>query len=406
MDESVSQAKQPIIVSLTSGRLSGVDVFAADLVRGLIARGYPARLLLTESDLPSLDQMNPPGDLPVDSLTFDPRGGFRTRLHTLKTYLESHSPCIYLPNYDFRHSSICGILTDRIPVIGIVHSDDPLHYRHVRRLGKYWNGIVAVSRFIESNVRQMIPEIQDRLAYIPYGIPPVPIAGDQQSDGDGRLRILYAGRIVQNQKRFGDVIIIAKQLLRREIPFHLTICGGADDGGHLLAPLQGMMESGVAEYRGIVPHDRLQQEYGRHDVYLLPSSFEGLPLGVMEAMAAGCIPVTTNIRSGIPELITDGSNGFLLEIGDTDGFVSRLADLQISAGRRRVMREKVRSSFLESQFTLDRMVSAYIELFDTVWTDSAAGTFKRPPGRLPWTIWKEYLPHSIRRMARRILRRK
>jgi hypothetical protein len=48
-------------------------------------------------------------------------------------------------------------------------------------------------------------------------------------------------------------------------------------------------------------------------VIVLLSDFEGIPISLMEAMAAGLVPVVTPIRSGIPELVLEGETGFIVE---------------------------------------------------------------------------------------------
>jgi glycosyltransferase involved in cell wall biosynthesis len=51
------------------------------------------------------------------------------------------------------------------------------------------------------------------------------------------------------------------------------------------------------------------------DAYVLPSRIEGIPLGVMEAMASGALPVSTPV-GGLPELVKPGENGYLAAPGD------------------------------------------------------------------------------------------
>lgn len=79
-------------------------------------------------------------------------------------------------------------------------------------------------------------------------------------------------------------------------------------------------------------------------IYVLPSYNEGLPMSVLEAMAAGLAVITTHV-GGLPELITDGVDGRLLAPGDRDGLARALHDLLsdararaplAEAGRRRV----------------------------------------------------------------------
>jgi glycosyltransferase involved in cell wall biosynthesis len=88
---------------------------------------------------------------------------------------------------------------------------------------------------------------------------------------------------------------------------------------------------------------------GAADIFLLPSRFEGLSLALLEAMAAGCVPIVSS-RGSMPSVVEDGHNGFLIEPGDIVQLVGRLKFL-LSEGEtgwndyRRHARETVRTEF-------------------------------------------------------------
>jgi len=62
------------------------------------------------------------------------------------------------------------------------------------------------------------------------------------------------------------------------------------------------------------------------DVFVLSSRFEGLPIALLEAMASGVAPVVTRV-GGIPEVITDGEDGVLVEPGDAGALATALSKL-------------------------------------------------------------------------------
>ncbi|WP_341947329.1 glycosyltransferase [Microbacterium sp. LWH11-1.2] len=76
---------------------------------------------------------------------------------------------------------------------------------------------------------------------------------------------------------------------------------------------------------------------------LLTSTSEGLPLVLVESMAAGCIPIAYDIRYGPADMIRDGVDGFLIPEGDVDAMARRIVELQsmptaqIEAMRRRAI---------------------------------------------------------------------
>ncbi len=82
--------------------------------------------------------------------------------------------------------------------------------------------------------------------------------------------------------------------------------------GHLAeaitAAAQRLGLSDDVELLGPLPPERVHQELLAADVFCLPTSAEGLPVAIMEAMAVG-LPVVTTYISGIPELVVDGVSG-------------------------------------------------------------------------------------------------
>ena len=82
------------------------------------------------------------------------------------------------------------------------------------------------------------------------------------------------------------------------------------------------------EITGWIPGDRVRQLLRNSRGFVLPSFAEGLPVVLMEAMAMGR-PVISTFVAGIPELVRDGVNGWLVPAGDVDALVeaiSKLAD--------------------------------------------------------------------------------
>jgi colanic acid/amylovoran biosynthesis glycosyltransferase len=105
-------------------------------------------------------------------------------------------------------------------------------------------------------------------------------------------------------------------------------------GGELLDRLEALAANlGIADrvtFLGPRPHSEVKQRLRHAHVFLLPSvvasdgDLEGIPVSLMEAMAAGLIAVST-YHSGIPELIEDGKTGFLAPERDVAALAGKLA---------------------------------------------------------------------------------
>ncbi len=68
----------------------------------------------------------------------------------------------------------------------------------------------------------------------------------------------------------------------------------------------------LVEFTGKLSHEEVKEQYARADVFILPSYREGLPISLLEAMAHGAVSIASEI-TGIPEVITDGQNGYFIK---------------------------------------------------------------------------------------------
>ena len=94
--------------------------------------------------------------------------------------------------------------------------------------------------------------------------------------------------------------------------------------------------------------------YGAIDALVLPSANEGTPVSVIEALAARRPTVATRV-GGVPDVIRDDVDGFLVDLGDANAISDHLADLARNPGRRAEMGAQGRSRVLE-RYAVRRLV--------------------------------------------------
>lgn len=163
------------------------------------------------------------------------------------------------------------------------------------------------------------------------------------------LRIISVGRITE-KKAHRDVV---EAIAKCESAVELDIIGSGELE-HELRELARSMPTASVNLLGAKPHRETLAAIGSADVFVLPSvtasdgDMEGIPVVIMEAMAAGTVVVVTR-HSGTPELVEHGVTGFLVDEHDPDG-IAEVID-RISAGDfdlatiRRSAFEKIRAEF-------------------------------------------------------------
>jgi glycosyltransferase involved in cell wall biosynthesis len=98
------------------------------------------------------------------------------------------------------------------------------------------------------------------------------------------------------------------------------------------------------------------------DIFCLFSEREGLPVSVLEAMAAG-LPVIASKVGGIPEMIEHGRTGYLIENGDESKTEEHLAEL-IRHKEKKMSLGTAAKAEASERFSLERMVRAYRSLYE------------------------------------------
>jgi glycosyltransferase involved in cell wall biosynthesis len=160
-------------------------------------------------------------------------------------------------------------------------------------------------------------------------------------------------------KRTDDVVRAMRLLVDRGVDAYLCLVGDGPDR----EPLEKLAhELGIARRCLFVGYQEdVSGFYAAFDVLLLPSVNEGTPVSAIEALAAGRPVVATRV-GGVPDVVVDGQDGFLVEPGDVDGLAERLASLAADPARRREMGEHGRNRVLP-RYGVSRLIDDVDRLY-------------------------------------------
>ena len=106
--------------------------------------------------------------------------------------------------------------------------------------------------------------------------------------------------------------------------------------------------------------DKVREYLTEIDVYALVSGIDMSPLTLQEAQLMKKPVVATNV-GGIPELMKDNETGFLVEIGDANGWIEKLSLLINDEQKRKDMGEKGRK-FVEENFNWDKIAKEFLDI--------------------------------------------
>lgn len=134
------------------------------------------------------------------------------------------------------------------------------------------------------------------------------------------VRLLFVGA-VGKLKGEKDLIKALDLLRARGLSLKVDIVGSGAD--RLAAQVKAAGLSSFIGHLGPASMDERLALFERADIFVLPTYAEAMPVSVIEAMAAGLAIVTTPV-GGIPELIDDGKQGFLINPGDTQALAEKI----------------------------------------------------------------------------------
>lgn len=203
--------------------------------------------------------------------------------------------------------------------IGMVQSDDPVVYKMAENYANYMDGIVGVSPAIMRQLEGMEAFRELAKHYLPYGVA-MPGQLMARAASNEPVRILYLGRINNEQKRVHLFPQIAASLERANVNFHWTIAGDGPDRFSLEAK---MKLSARVKFIGAVNYSDTARLLAGHDIFLLVSDYEGLPLSLLEAMGHGLVPVVSDLQSGIREIV-DQTSGVLVPVNEVEGYANAI----------------------------------------------------------------------------------
>lgn len=215
--------------------------------------------------------------------------------------------------------------------------------------------ILVGSTFVrDSFVEEGIPA--EKLAIVPYGTRVTLFKPPQNDRADGNFRVLFVGQIGQ---RKGIAYLLRAFKTFKGPGTELTLVGNFVNSALPFEPYRD-----IFTHIPHVPHDVLKEIYFRSDVFVFPTLLEGMPLVVIEAMAAGLPVIVT--PNGPSDIVRDGIEGFVVPIRDEKAILDRLEYLRSHPEERKAMGSRARERAL--LYTWDtycvRALTKVMEIFD------------------------------------------
>jgi glycosyltransferase involved in cell wall biosynthesis len=345
----------PEVVTVLPDKLGGVFTFTQDMLRARRPDGlrYRAVRVVRLGDVAPRASDPLPADQEMIFEHALPAENLYAVLRRLEK-LVGVGPGVLVAN-DWIELALVHWRDTGLAVVNIVHGDFDYYYNLARLHSAVIDRFVTYTTKVHDTLRRELPDRQADIHLLRYG---VPIPTEPRQPTGGPLRLLFLGRLHRDKGIF-ELPIMDATLREKGVEVTWTIHGDGPDRDELKE--RWAVATNVT-WSGPVAIDKVRELYQRHDVFVLPSRFEALPVALLEAGAAGVVPIVSDLDSGIPEVVTQGETGFRVPVGDVAGFVNAIATLAADRTRLEHLSRAVRAH-VSDRYDVVTNTSAYQDLF-------------------------------------------
>lgn len=229
----------------------------------------------------------------------------------------------------------------------------------LRRIGRWPDAIVLLSEREAAAWRergaagtaQVVPNGIDCTRYLRHSRTPDPRAP---------LRLIYVGRLAP-RKGLAESIEALRLARERGVAARLVVAGGGPEEARLRQQVRESAIERDVSFVGPAYGEQKARLLAQADVLLLPSYSEGLPYALLEAMAAGVVPVVTPVGA-VPEAVRAGEHGLFVEPRDAEAIAQAIASLAADRGALARMSAACRRRAAE-RYSLERLAADFSTLY-------------------------------------------
>lgn len=238
-----------------------------------------------------------------------------------------------------------------------VFASKPLTTAFVRWAAR-WPDVIVVLSQVERDAWRAIAPTQ-LVEALPNGIDGTPYQRYNRSHS-GVLRLIYIGRLA-SAKGLDETIEGLRLAKSRGVAARLVIAGTGPEESRLRGLVREAQLHNEVVFAGAAYGDDKARLLAEADALMLPSYSEGLPYALLEAMAAGVVPVVTPVGA-IPDVVKDGEHGVLVPVRDAEALARALAGL--SADRMALARMGAACrKRVASGYSIERVAKDFSELY-------------------------------------------
>ncbi len=257
-------------------------------------------------------------------------------------------------------------IDSRYPQLELIHSFNSFSWIRIPFVSNYIKTVMISHKAIEQHIAQyhrlQVPSyFKERINYITNGVD-LDQSFIPNKLFNTELTILYVGRAT-TEKRPALFAKIARHVNSTKLPIHFQMAGDIE-------PYMDLdLKKNVLFHGAIHDSEKMQELYDHADILMITSSEEGFPLVIMEAMARGCVIISTPVGD-IPHHIKNDLNGYLFSSTTDEQIIieeSMLIINKLDSSRNLLKQFSMNNiEYAKKVFDLGNFVEAYKKLIESI----------------------------------------
>jgi glycosyltransferase involved in cell wall biosynthesis len=380
----------PDVVHVLPDKLGGVFNFCGNLLGHRSRAGLPHRAVLTHNHI-SVDvrsgerlaadsQVSVEYELPIENV-----------YSVLRRVRDAISGTGALVAHDWIELGAVSAYPLPRTVFSVVHGDFDYYYNLAVKHEPDVDAWVTYSDAIYHRLLTLLPHRTESIFLRRYGVE----IGGCRRPAAGPLRLLYVGRIDRHKGVF-DLPQIDAALADAGVDITWTVQGTGPDE----QALKAAWANPRVRWTGRQEMAQVLAEYTRHDVLVMPSRGEGLPVALLEAGAAGVVPVASDLASGVPEIVRNGETGCRAPVGDCSAFARAIQMLAADRPGVERMSASIRA-LIAREWDIRTRALEYQALFER-WEELKRPRAGRRPRQYGSRLDRRWIPNPLVRTVRRL----
>ncbi|MDE6365128.1 MAG: glycosyltransferase [Lachnospiraceae bacterium] len=342
------QTCRKVLFDLQNGMvLGGVEAWSYELAGVLRKQGIEGAYLTIDNTLEtSIDKT-----YPAYKFRYNECAEERERIDLCVRAIAKNLPCTIIcnfPQYIFWSACIAKAqYPELVRIIAVQHNDDQPYYEAYSLWQEYLDRCMVISSLMKDK-QLSYGMSRGKMMCLDWVIPCDKHLERTWSEGNVPLRIGYAGRVTVTQKRADLLMEAALRLRELGIEFCLSVAGTGAYSEMLSQKVQENRLEKCIKIMGYIDRKNIPDFWRGQDIMVSCSEWEGHSISQAEAMAAGAVPVITDV-SGARDDVIDGCNGFVVPVGDLNRLVDRICYLDQNRDMLKCMGIRAHDTIYERQ---------------------------------------------------------